>query len=115
MTEQDRDGKGKFAAKGSQIRAVRTIRLTDATWETIGDKANEHDMSKADYLEALFSNDIQWETDDFEEEPKSNLDFDVDEVVDLLKEALTFKSNAGGKIKAKIKEVIELVGYDLDE
>jgi len=114
MLEQERNEDGKFAAKGSAIREVRSIRLTTATWESLGEKADEHDLTKADYLEALFSGEIEWESDNDRPE-ETDLDFDPDEVAEILKEALTLKANAGGKIKTKIKEALQLMSFDPSE
>jgi hypothetical protein len=111
MIEQERDN-GKFAAKGSELRTVRSIRLTDSTWNALEDKASEQDMSKADYLEALVSGEIDWESDDFDKEQVA--EFDIDEVVEILTEALTLKSNAGGAIKKEIKKALELMGFEVE-
>lgn len=111
IMEQDRGDRGKFAAKGDSIRVVRSIRLTDQAWEVLGDKADEQDMSRADYLEALVSGDVKWDGEDFEPE----LDFDLKEVTEILMDALPLKSNAGGKIKIAIKEALRLMGVELDE
>lgn len=111
MTEQDRGDRGRFTAKGESIRVVRSIRLTDQTWKVLGDRADDQDMTRADYLEALTSGDLEWESEAKNEE----LDFDLDEVAEILKQALKLKSNAGGKIKLRIKEALQLMGVDLDE
>lgn len=112
MIEQERDN-GKFAAKGSELRTVRSIRLTDSTWNALEDKASEQDMSKADYLEALVSGEVEWESENSEDD-KTEFDFDVDEVVEILTDALTLKPNAGGKIKAEIRKVIEIMGFEVE-
>lgn len=112
MIEQERDN-GKFAAKGSEPRAVRSIRLTDSAWNALEDKASEQDMSKADYLEALVSGEVDWESDNSEDD-KTEFDFDIDEVVEILTEALTLKPNAGGKIKTEIKRALELMGFEVE-
>jgi len=112
MPEQDRNEHGLFTKKGDSERKVRSIRLTDKTWDILEEKANDNDMSKADFLEALAHNEINW---DEENENESNLDFDVDEVGKILKEALTIKPNRGGQIKIKIREVLEIMGIELDE
>ena len=113
--EQDRGDKGKFAAKGDQIRQVRTIRLTDKTWGLLGEKADDQDMSRADYLEALFAGDVELEVEESEQSKATELDFDIDEITAILLEALKLKANAGGKIKAKIKECLELMGIELED
>lgn len=111
MSEQDRGDRGRFAAKGDVSRAVRSIRLTDTTWEALGEKADDHDMSRADYLEALAAGEVEWDSEGSE----SNHDFDPDEVAEILQDALVLKANAGGKIKARIKDALILMGFDPDE
>jgi hypothetical protein len=113
MTERERNDNGKFAAKGNELRTVRSIRLTDSTWNVLENKASEQDMTKADYIEALVGGDIEWEPDDTE--IKTELDFDIDEVVEILTEALTLKSNAGGKIKTEIRKVLEIIGFGIED
>jgi hypothetical protein len=113
MIEQERDN-GKFAAKGSELRTVRSIRATDSTWNALEDKASEQDMTKADYLEALVSGEIEWESDDSDKDQATESDFDIEEVVEILTEALTLKSNAGGKIKTEIKRALEMMGFEIE-
>lgn len=112
--EQERDN-GKFAPKGNENRTVRSIRATDRTWNALEDKASEQDMTKADYLEALVSGEIEWESEDSEKEEVSEFDFDVEEVAEILKEALLLRPNAGGKIKTEIKKVLEIIGFGIEE
>lgn len=112
MMEQERQKGGKFAAKGNSIRVFRGIRLTDSTWEVLGEKADSEDMSRADYLEALASGEVEWNSD---EPDQQDFDFDPDEVVEILREALALKANAGGKIKTKIREALEMMGFDPNE
>ena len=111
MAEQDRGDRGRFAAKGDVVRVVRSIRLTDTTWKALGEKADDQDMSKADYLEALFSGEIDWDS----EGSQLVHDFDPDEIAEILMDALTLKANAGGKIKARIKDALVLMGFDPNE
>lgn len=113
MATQDRNDSGKFEAKGDAIRAVRTIRLTDSTWASLADKADGLDVSKADYLEGLFSGEIEWENDDSELD-KNDVDFDVDEVAEILSNALTSKERGNKHLKAAIVEVLEIMGQGLE-
>lgn len=114
MIEQEREN-GKFAPKGNENRTVRSIRATDSTWNALEEKANEQDMSKADYLEGLVSGEIDWESEDLEKDEVSEFDFDVEEIAEILREALTLKSNAGGKIKTEIKRVLEMIGFEVED
>jgi hypothetical protein len=43
---------------------------------------------------------------------KDGSEFDLDEVVEILKDALELKANAGGAIKNKIREVLKLLEAD---
>jgi len=113
MIDQEKDDRGRFSRKGLFERKVRTIRLTDSTWDFLEDKASENDMSKADFLEALANGEITLESEEKSEESGSN--FDVDEIEEILKEVLTFKSREGTKMKEKIKEVLEILGIELDD
>ena len=43
---------------------------------------------------------------------KNDSEFDLDEVVEILRDALELKANAGGAIKNKIREVLKLLEAD---
>lgn len=113
MIEQEREN-GKFAAKGSELRTVRSIRLTDSTWNALEDKASVHDMSKADYLEALVRGEIEWESDDSDKDQATEFDFDIEEVVEILTDAIDLKPQAGGAIKKEIKKALKLMGFEVE-
>lgn len=55
MNQQGRDEAGHFAAKSDEIRNVRSLRLTDTTWEILGKLANERCITRADLLEDWIS------------------------------------------------------------
>lgn len=50
-----RDVQGKFALKDNEYRSVRSLRLTDSTWEALSTAANSLGITKADYLEQIVS------------------------------------------------------------
>lgn len=53
-----RDVQGKFIRKNDGYRLVRSLRLTDSTWEALGAAAESLGITKADLLEQTFrSND----------------------------------------------------------
>ncbi len=53
-----RDVQGKFIRKNDGYRLVRSLRLTDSTWEALGAAAESLGITKADLLEQIFrSND----------------------------------------------------------
>lgn len=112
MPEREKDDRGRFAKKSTSERKIRSIRATDEVWELLGEKAEDNDMTRADLLEALVTEEVSWDED---KNVESDVSFDVEEIAEILKEALTLKSNAGGKIKAKIREVMQLMDIDLDD
>ena len=89
------------AGWGEATKAVKLpIRIAEKIQEL------REDGEDADSIFSRLDNDV---------DEKSDLDFDLDEVSEILLEALKLKANAGGKIKAKIKECLELMGVDLEE
>ena len=51
MSQQERNEAGKFAAKSNEMRQVRSIRLTDTTWDKLGGLANHRGITRADLVE----------------------------------------------------------------
>lgn len=50
---QDRTEGGKFAPKSNEPRHVRTIRLTNTTWEKMGSMADKRRITRADLVEQM--------------------------------------------------------------
>ena len=55
MNQQGRNELGKFSAKSNENRQVRSIRLTDATWDALGELAISRSITRADLVEEWFS------------------------------------------------------------
>ncbi len=55
---QDRTEGGKFAPKSSEPRHVRTIRLTDTTWEKMGYTADKRRITRADLVEQMAADGV---------------------------------------------------------
>jgi hypothetical protein len=87
------DDNGKFANKSDDYRRVRSIRATDRVWDDFGFLADSKKITRADLLE-------QWVKDGGAASKVSPI------ALQLLYEALTLKANAGGAIKAKIREAL---------
>jgi hypothetical protein len=51
--QQGRGRSGKFAPKSDEHREVRSIRLTDSTWEELGKLADQRCITRADLIEQL--------------------------------------------------------------
>lgn len=98
MSTRPRNDSGQFEAKSDEPRRVRSIRLTDSTWDNLGKLADERSITRADLVEGWMSQNYVL--------PGNQVN---SEVIELLEEALTLKANAGGAIKQKIREVLELL------
>ena len=53
MVKQGRSEAGQFAAKSDAHRQVRSIRLTDATWQQLGEVAEARNLTRADLIEQI--------------------------------------------------------------
>ncbi len=104
LMKQFKNELGHFEAKSEDERKVRSIRATDETWETFGEWASQRSITRADLLE-MFTQDRRIE---HLNEP-CNTQLNLDSILEILNEALTYKANAGGAIKAKIREAIALI------
>ena len=46
---------GKFTAQSNERREVRSLRLTDSTWQALGDTAEKQGITRADLIEKIVS------------------------------------------------------------
>lgn len=53
MSTQSRGDRGRFAPKSDENREVRSIRLTDSTWQKLGEVADLRCITRADLIEQL--------------------------------------------------------------
>lgn len=53
MIKQERKEGGKFASKSAENREVRSLRITNATWEKLGIAADSRCITRADLIEQL--------------------------------------------------------------
>ena len=92
---QTRNKKGQFDRKSSTDRKVRSIRVTDEAWSKFGEMASQLSITRADLLENFITN--------------NSVLHGSDEIIQILKDALKLRANAGGAIKEKIRIVLELL------
>ena len=109
--KRPRNKLGVFINKSKSPRMNRTLRMTNEVWERLGNLAESQDMTRSDLLEAWTLNDaghgeIMDRIQDLGSHAGHGL---VDRAIEILNEGLTFKANAGGKIKAKIREAVSLL------
>lgn len=100
--QRNRNESGHFEPKSDDERKVRSIRVTDEVWEKFGELAAAREMTRADLLEDLIEADLELPEPVLDEET-------LEEVIEILQEALTLKANAGGAIKAEIKRALEML------
>jgi len=53
-----RDVQGKFALKNEDYRSVRSLRLTDSTWQALGIASECLGLTRADYLEQMIRDKV---------------------------------------------------------
>jgi predicted DNA-binding ribbon-helix-helix protein len=99
MEKRIRGKNGKYISKGTSCREVRSVRLTDFAWQALNDQADSQKVTVADLLE-------EWMLDNHVIHDKK---VNLSGVVGILEEALKLKPNAGGAIKARIREALETI------
>ena len=92
---QGRDWKGQFTNKSDSNRKVRSIRVTDEVWDEFGEMAVKQGITRADLLEEIVDS--------------NSVILGSKEVKKMLEEALKLKANAGGAIKKKIRDVLQVL------
>jgi hypothetical protein len=111
MVERDRFNNGTFAPKSSQVREVRSLRLTNRTWAALGSVAELKGITRADLIEELAANrTIEQSSSDRDEVEKLKekvLELNA-EKEDLLKQLSTSRDGLG------LNEIQELRDKVLD-
>lgn len=97
-----RDDAGKFAPKSDAERKVRSIRATDHIWDDFGFEADKRRITRADLLE-------RWVKGQGLVQSEGITRIELAVAVSILTEALDLKANAGGAIKARIREALEVL------
>ena len=97
---QSRNKKGQFDSKSESKRVVKSLRVSPEIWEEAGIKANERGITRADLFEEYIKS-LRADSD------PSNTRYN--DRIKLLEEALKLKANAGGAIKKKIREYLEII------
>jgi hypothetical protein len=103
MAEQGRTEGGKFAAKSNEPRHVRSIRLTDSTWEVLGVIAIQRGITRADLLEELVEGDVVISAQSIAGSSQTALDIEQ-----LIEKVLADpKVTRGGKDKGAVRRGLE--------
>ena len=104
-----RDKSGKFTRKADEVREVRTLRLTESSWNELKAIADTYGMTRADLIEGLMHRDFILDPMAMgklsEEEETKEQEISLDEALVIAKEILTQKKSAKQSI-AKLLSVI---------
>lgn len=102
---QDRTEGGKFAPKSSEPRHVRTIRLTDTTWEKMGCAADKRCITRADLVEQMADDGV------FDQEAASSqlsCEISLNEIEAAIEEILSNTVvTRGGKDRGAVKRGLQ--------
>ena len=111
---QTKDHQGKFESKSLHPRYVRSIRATDACWDTLGEMADREGITRADLLERWVQSTTPTSAPlgDTSQLQPDLVRHQINQAIALLEESLALKANAGGSIKAKVKEALERLGVE---
>ncbi len=107
MAEQGRTESGKFAQKSEEIRHVRSIRLTDSTWEALGAIAAQRGITRADLLEELIGEGVI----SLAHQPVSTRREDVGHLVEqvLADPSVTRNGKDRGAVKRGLEALLKLL------
>lgn len=97
---QGKDDQGRFISKSSDLRQVRSIRVTDEIWNKFGEQAKKRSITRADLLEEIFS---QKSFDDEVIHGK------ISEALAILKHGITSKRQGGAYSSNNAKSLKEEV------
>lgn len=100
--KQGRQEKGRFASKSNEYRAVRSLRLTETTWETLGSAADSRCITRADLIEQLVESGVL----DAEQQSTSGLDIHaVEQAVTQILNNPTVTRN--GKDRGSVRRALD--------
>lgn len=95
---------GKFIQKSSQKRKVRSIRLTDNTYEYLTQKAKENNQTIADFIEQIAEDKIL---------DSKNISENLNNLLNKSRELLYDESLVRAKDRSPVKKILSnLFGID---
>jgi predicted DNA-binding ribbon-helix-helix protein len=102
---QDRTEGGKFAPKSEDYRHVRSVRLTDVTWEKLGFAAEKRRITRADLIEQMVDDGVFDAEAIDDRSEKTNL---LSKMNDAIREILEDPSvTRGGKDRGAARRALE--------
>jgi predicted DNA-binding ribbon-helix-helix protein len=102
---QDRTEGGKFAPKSEEYRRVRSIRLTDTTWEKMGHAADKRRITRADLIEQMAEDGVFDDEPQTQQLPHENLSNEIEIIIEgILSDPVVTR---GGKDRGAVKRGLE--------
>lgn len=99
MSTQSRGERGRFAPKSDENREVHSLRLTDTTWEKLGELAASRSITRSDLLE-------EWvQTGGVEQSITPHMDDQIDEAIAHILEDPTVTRS--GKDRGSARRALE--------
>jgi len=106
---QDRTEGGRFAPKSEDYRHVRSIRLTDVTWEKLGYAAEAQRITRADLIEQMAQDGV------FDQETLTTNTLDSNQIITAIDSVLNNPDvTRKGKDKGAVKRALEALLNYLD-
>ena len=102
MLPQERGERGRFAAKSDNPREVRSLRLTDTTWEKLGKAADSRRITRADLIEQLAESGV------LDEQPATSGGINLQQVETAITQILNDPVvTRHGKDRGSVKRALE--------
>lgn len=102
---QSRSKAGKFAPKSDELREVRSIRLTNTTWEKLGAAAELKEMTRADLIEQLAEDGLLDQQSSSKHISVQGIKEAITQILD--DQVVTRKGKDRGSVKRALEALIE--------
>ena len=111
MAEQGRTESGKFAQKSDGLRRVRSVRLTDSTWETLGAIATQRSITRADLLEQLVEEGVISQSSSQESSCSGKTAAEIEQLMErvLVDPAVTRNGKDKGAVRRGLEALLKLL------
>lgn len=104
-----RSKSGRFILKSDTERSVKSLRATERVWDDFGFLADSRRITRADLLEQWVSTGGPPAAPGLEPATNGLGPIELAIAVSHLRKALELKANAGGAIKAEIREALKIL------
>ena len=105
MVGQSRGEGGKFVPKADEPREVRSIRLTNTTWEKLGAAAELKGMTRADLIEQLVEDGLLDQQSSSKHISLQRMEEAITQILD--DQVVTRKGKDRGSVKRALQALME--------